>query len=125
MAVSTEIYKESDGQALNVTLSYPTQGKAVAYVNGWLGITERSGNSGEQVGLSIGRVEYQFEVPSGLAVAIGEVVRIDLTALGSAHTPPSAAYNKSAASATNIDLFKATAAKDANNVVTGVLIANA
>lgn len=125
MAVSTQIHKHSDGKSLDVTLSYPTEGKAVAYVNGWLGITERSGNSGEQVGLSINRVEYQFEVPSGLAVAIGEVVRIDLTALGSAHTPPSAAYNKSAASATNIDLFKATAAKDANNVVTGILIANA
>lgn len=125
MAISTGVHKESDGRALPVTLSYPTEGKAVAYVNGWLGITERSGNSGEEVALSVARFEYQFEVPSGLAVAKGEVVRIDLAQLGSAHTPPSAAYNKNAASATNIDLFKATAAKDGNNVVTGILIANA
>jgi hypothetical protein len=123
MAVGTGVWKERDGKAVDVTLQYATEGMAVAYVQGWLGITNRSGNSGENVALSIARTEYQFEVPAALAVSKGEIVRIDLAQLGTNHTPPDAAYNKNAASATNIDLFKATAAKDANNVVTGILLA--
>lgn len=123
MTAGTQVWKESDGDSVEVTLSYVTQGNAVAYVNGWLGITSRGGNSGDAVVLQIERTEYQIEVPASLSVSKGQIVRIDLTQLGSAHTPPDAAFNTNAASATNINLMKATADKDANNVVTGILLA--
>lgn len=123
MAVGTEVWKESDGEAVNVSLIYTVVANAVAYADGWLGITRRSGNSGETVAMDIARQEYQFEVPASLAVSKGEIVRIDLTQLSTNHMPPNACYNKNAASATNIDLFKATGNKLANNVVTGILLA--
>ena len=123
MAVGTEVYKESDGKSVPVTLQYTTAAEAVAYVGGWLGITVTGGQSGDTVSLQIERQEYQFEVPSSLAVAVGEIVRINLASLGSDHQPDDAAYNKNAESATNINLFKATSAKDGNNVVTGILLA--
>lgn len=123
MAVGTVVWKESDGEAVDVTLSYTTVANAVAYVQGWLGITKRGGVSGDVVALEIVNQEYQFEVPAALAVAKGEIVRIDLTALSTNHQPPDACYNKNAESATNINLFKATAAKTAAHVVTGILLA--
>lgn len=116
-------WKESDGQSVNVDLIYAVAGQRVAYVNGWLGITNEAKPSGYTIALNIARQEFQFEVPAGLAVSKGEIVRIDLTQLSTNHEPPSACYNKSAESATNINLFKATANKSSNNIVTGILLA--
>jgi hypothetical protein len=125
MAVGTEVYKESDGKSVGVTLGYATAAEAVAYIQSWLGITARGGKSGEPDTLAISQQEYQFEVPASLAVTKGQVVCIDLTnvAAWNSHQPPEAAYNTNAASATNLRLFKATAAKDANHVVTAILLA--
>lgn len=123
MTAGTQVWKESDGKSVEVSLSYTTLSDSVAYVNGWLGITSRGGASGDSVVLQIDRTEYQIEVPASLSVSKGQIVRIDLTQLGSAHTPPDAAFNTSAESATNINLMKATAAKDSANVVTGILLA--
>lgn len=116
-------WNESDGEAVDVSLIYTVAGQRVAYVQGWLGITNYPGLSGNTISMSIARQEYQFEVPAGLTVAKGEIVRIDLTALSTNHEPPSGCYNKNAESATNINLFKATAAKSSNNIVTGILLA--
>jgi hypothetical protein len=117
-----DTHKESDGRAVTVALSYTIESNMVVYAQGFLGISARSGDSGDSVALSIDRQEYQFTVPSGLSVSKGDIVRLDTTAITGTHIPPDAAYNKNALSATNINLFKATSDKDANHVVTGILL---
>ncbi|HRF96994.1 MAG TPA: hypothetical protein PLZ51_17420 [Aggregatilineales bacterium] len=116
-------YDETDGQALNVALVSTVEANDVVYAEGWLGVSAGNGDSGDSVALTIARTERQFVVPSGLAVAKGAIVCIDTTAISGTNIPPDGAYNTSAQSATNLPLFKATAAKDANHVVTGILLA--
>jgi hypothetical protein len=116
-------YDESDGKSVTVALVSTVGANDVAYANGWLGISAGDGDSGDSVALTIARTERQFVVPSGLAVSKGDIVRIDTTAISGTNIPPDNAYNKNAESATNINLFKATADKDANHVVTGILLA--
>lgn len=116
-------YFEGDGKSVTVTLSYATPNNQVAYVSQWLGITAQSGASGDSVALTVDHREYQFTVPAGLTVNAGDVVYIDTSdsSLSSAHVPGDAAYSTSAGS-NKVALFKATAAKDGNNVVTGILL---
>jgi len=123
MPVGKDTYDESDGKSVDVTLSYTIEANAVVYAQAFLGISAQSGDSGDSVALRVDRREYQFTVPSGLSVSKGDIVRLDTTAITNTHIPPDAAYNKNAESATNINLFKATSAKDANHVVTGILLA--
>ncbi len=118
-----DTYGESDGKSVTVALISTIEANDVVYANGWLGISVADGNSGDRVALTIARTEYQFVVPSGLSVSNGDIVRLDTTAISATNIPPDNAYNKNALSATNINLFKATADKDANNVVTGILLA--
>lgn len=117
-----DTHKESDGNSVTVTLTHTIQANAVIYAQGFLGISARSGDSGDSVAISLDRHEYQFTVPSGLSVSKGDIVRLDTTAITDTHIPPDGAYNKNVLSATNINLFKATSNKDANNVVTGILL---
>lgn len=115
---------ESDGRAIQVTLSYNTDAKAVAWVEGWLGITGQSGASGETVSLSIDRREYQFTVPASLTVNKGDVVYITVSAVTGTHMPPDSAYSTTAGSG-KIALFKATSDKNTtNHSVTGILLPN-
>lgn len=118
-----DTYDESDGESVTVSLISTVDANDVIYANSWLGISAGDGVSGGSVALTIARTERQFVVPSGLAVAKGAIVCIDTTAISGTNIPPDGAYNTSAQSATNIPLFKATAAKDANHVVTGILLA--
>lgn len=117
-------YQESDGESVIVTLVSTVEANMVVLANGFLGISNRSGDSGGSVALTIDRREYQFTVPSGLAVSKGDIVRIDTTAVTGTNIPPSGAYNKNALSATNINLFKATEDKNGTtHVVCGILLA--
>jgi hypothetical protein len=120
-AVGKKVYKESDGKAINVTLSYTVEALQVAVVESWAGITMESGDSGETIALEIqAGVERQLEVPSTLAVAKGDIIYLTVATL-TGHTPQDAAYTTSAG-AGKIAFAKATAAKDANNVVTVVML---
>lgn len=117
-------YQESDGKSVDVSLVSTVEANMVVLANGFLGISNRSGDSGQSVALSIDRREYQFTVPSGLPVAKGDIVRIDTTLVTGTNIPPSGAYNKNALSATNINLFKATEDKNGTtHVVCGILLA--
>lgn len=123
MAVTTTSthHKESDGKAVTVALTSSVLKGRPIYAQGWLGITGGAGDSGDNVALDILPQEYQFDVPSSLSVAKGQIVRVDITQL-TGHYITDAGYNTSAASATNLSLFKATMDKDANNIVTGILL---
>lgn len=111
---------ESDGNSVTVSLTAAVLANQVAYVDGWLGITSRSGSSGESVALRVEDREFQFTVPSGLTVAKGDTVYITVATVTN-HVPDDAAYTTSSGAGKKA-LFKATAAKDANNVVTGILL---
>jgi plastocyanin len=120
MAVGTEVWKESDGKSIHVDLTATVVAKQVAYVDGWAGITVTGGDSGETVALNIERQEYQVEVPSGLTVNKGDTIYLDTDEV-TGHTPNDAAYTTTS-SGTTVPFLKATSDKDANDVVTGILI---
>jgi plastocyanin len=113
---------ESDGAAVTVTLSAAVVKNQVAVVQGWVGITAAAGANGETIALVTTPREYQFTVPAALAVSKGDVVYLDVTDV-TGHTPDSTALY-TAAGSNRIRLFKATRAKDANNIVTGILLGN-
>lgn len=114
-------YFESDGKAVNVTLTATVAKDSVAYVDGWLGIAQKAGVSGDVIALAIDDREYQFKVPAGLAVAKGAIVYITVATV-TGHYPDDEAYTTSAG-AGKLAFFKATAAKDGNDIVTGVMLA--
>ena len=119
---SPNTYFESDGKSVKVTLSYAvTKGQPVV-VEGWLGIADGDGASGEQIAITADDREYQFLVPAGLSVAKGAIVYITVATL-TGHYPDDEAYTTSAG-AGKVAFFKATAAKDGNNIVTGVMLAH-
>lgn len=120
MAVGKNVYKESDGKAVNVDLLYTVEDGQLAVVDGWAGITVESGDSGDNIALDVSQVERQFEVPSTLSVSKGNIVYLEVADV-TGHTPDSTAYSTTAG-AGKIALFKATAAKDANNVVLGIFL---
>jgi hypothetical protein len=113
---------ESDGKAVNVDLLYTVAKGAVIYVDGWLGISGGDGASGEQVALIADDREYQFEVPTGLTVEKGNIVYITVATV-TGHYPDDEAYGTTAGVG-KIAFFKATADKDANDIVTGILLAH-
>lgn len=123
MAAGMNTYLESDGKAVTVSLSYTVGKNEVAVVEGWLGISQGSGDSGEDIALAVDEREYQLEVPSGLDVSKGDIVYIDVTDL-TGHTPDDAAYATSGG-ANLVAFMKATADKDANDIVTGIMLAKA
>lgn len=119
----SQAYFESDGKAVNVTLDAGDVAKgAVIYADGWLGLAGEDALSGETLALIADDREYQFKVPAGLAVAKGAIVYITVATV-TGHYPDDEAYTTSAG-AGKLAFFKATAAKDSNNIVTGVMIAH-
>jgi hypothetical protein len=118
--VGKNVYKESDGRAVNVDLLYTVEAEQLIVADGWAGVTVEAGVSGETIALDVAPVERQLEVPSTLSVAKGDIVYLEVADV-TGHTPDSTAYSTSAGSG-KIALMKATAAKDANNVVTGIML---
>lgn len=114
-------YKESDGNSVVVALSYTVDKGDVVVAEGWIGIANADGDSGEQIALSVDDAEYQLTVPAGLTVNKGDIVYVTIADL-TGHIPDDTAYTTSAG-AGKVAFLKATAAKDANNVVLGIMIA--
>ena len=114
-------YLESDGKAVDVDLTSTVGKNQVAVVAGWLGVSQASGDSGDTVALAVDDREYQFTVPDTLDVSKGDIVYVEVADL-TGHIPDDAAYGTTAGAGL-IAFFKATMDKDANNVVTGIMIA--
>lgn len=116
-------YFESDGKAVNVTLNNGAVNKgAVIVAEGWVGIAGEDALSGETLALIVDDREHQFIVPVGLAVAKGAIVYITVATI-TGHYPDDEAYTTTAG-AGKVALFKATAAKDAVNMVPGIMLAH-
>lgn len=115
-------YFESDGKAVNVTLTATVAKGAVAVVEDWVGIAGSDGDSGDTIALAVDDREYQFEVPAGAGVTKGEIVYITLATI-TGHYPDDEAYTTTAG-AGKVAFFKATSDQDANNIVTGIMLAH-
>lgn len=120
MAANETVF-ESDGKAVDVSLLATVKKSQVAYVDGWLGLTHASGDSGDSIALAADRREYQFEFPSGFSASIGDTVYVDSADLTDTHTPSVTAYSTSSG-AGKVALCKLTSAVDANYVATGILM---
>jgi len=120
MAVGKKTWKESDGKAVNVTLVSTVQSQQVIYAEQWVGVAVGSGDSGDTIAMDVDQVERQFEVPSTLTVNKGDIVYLTL-ANRTGNVFADNAYSTSAG-AGKVAFFKATATKDANNVVTGIVL---
>jgi hypothetical protein len=118
----TTTYFESDGKAVNVTLTTTVAKGAVIYAEGWLGIAGSDGESDDVIACIVDDREYQFEVPTGLTVNKGDIVYITVATVTGEY-PDDEAYTTTAGAGKRA-FFKATAAKDANDIVTGVMIAH-
>lgn len=119
----TATFFESDGKALNVTLNNGAVVKGAVFVaEGWVGIAGEDAASGDTLALICDDREHQFIVPVGLAVAKGAIVYITVATI-TGHYPDDEAYTTTAG-AGKVAFFKATAAKDAGNMVTGILLAH-
>lgn len=118
----SQAYLESDGKAVNVSLTAAVIAGAVTYAEGWLGVAGGDGASGDTIALAVDDREYQFKVPAGLSVSKGTIVYITV-ATTTGHYPDDEAYTTSSG-AGKWAFFKATAAKDSNNIVTGIMIAH-
>lgn len=113
---------ESDGKAVNCLATAAVAKGSLVYIEAWLGIAGGDAASGESVAVVVDDREYQFVVPASLSVSKGDIVYITVATI-TGHYPDDEAYGTSAG-AGNIALFKATADKDANNIVTGIMLAH-
>jgi hypothetical protein len=113
---------ESDGKAVNVDLLYAVVKDAVIYVEGWLGIAGEDGASGDTIALIADNREWQVEVPTGLSVSKGDILYITVATV-TGHYPDDEAYTTSAGGG-KVAFLKATADKDANDIVTGIMLAH-
>lgn len=113
---------DNDGKSVGVTLSYTVLKNQLAVVEGWLGVSSGSGDSGDRVALQCDDRAYQFTVPSALAVVKGDIVYITVADL-TGHVPDDTAYTKTAG-AGKVALFKAMEDQDDNDVVVGKMLAS-
>lgn len=122
-ASNNPIYLAGAGKSVTVTVVESVLKGELILAQGWLGIAAADATSGNSVALIVDNREYQFKVPATLSVAKGQIVYIDTTAVTNNH-PTDAAWSTSPGT-NRVALFKATMDKDANNVVTGIMLANA
>lgn len=120
VAATTSHYLEQDDDAVDVRYGADVVKDQLAYVDGFLGITNQAGTSDGYGSLTVDDRAYQFSVPSTLSVSKGDTVWIDITDL-TGHTPNDSAYYTSTGS-NRIRLFRAIEDKDSNNVVSGFLM---
>lgn len=113
---------ESDGKAVNVALLYEVAANSVIYAEGWLGLAGEDGVSGDTIALIADNREYQVEVPVGLTATKGLILYITV-ATSTGHYPDDEAYTTTAG-AGKIAFMKLTSDKDANNIVTGIMLAH-
>lgn len=100
----------SDGKAVDVVADKAIEKDKLVVVQGFHGIAMANASSGDEVALEIALREHTAVVPAGLAVAKGALLY--LTSAGVFSTTASG----------NRLVGKATSAKDANNVITFVLL---
>lgn len=108
-----------DGKSVNVTLKATvTKGDDIvgpARTNdGFFGFPFEDGVSGDSIAIDISQREYELEVPEGVTAAKGDVLYLDASTGAVTNTAES-----------NIPFLKVTVAKDASDIVWGILLPQA
>jgi TctA family transporter len=121
MAVGLDTHRSSYARSVTLPLSYTVLADQIALINGFVGITETSGDSGDSIALDIERQVIEVELPSALVstLAVGEIVYV-IEANVTGHTFDDNAFTKTATS--NKAFLKVTELISAT-VVAGVLLA--
>ncbi len=120
MAVGEAIHIKN-GDSVDVTLSYTVAKNRIAVVQGWLGVTNNDGDSGDQISLSVDDREYSVIVPAALDPAVGDILYVTVATV-TGHYPDDAALTTTAGSG-KLAFLKITKVKDANNVLRGIMVA--
>jgi hypothetical protein len=107
-------YKETDGMSVDVELIYTISGERPILVDGLVGLPFQSGDSGDTVAMRADGSVHQWQAPSGLSLAIGDTVYVDISDAGSNHDVPDAAFTTTSGGDT-VALFKVLTEKDADN----------
>lgn len=100
----------SDGKTVRVTPQATYTKGSPLYVDDWAGIALTSGSSGEEVALEIAQREHEIVVGAGVTANKGDILYIH------------ADHTVDATSSAGVAFMKVTVAKDANNVVWGILL---
>lgn len=112
---------ESDGLALHVDLLYTVTNNQLIYVDGWLGIAQEDGVSGDMIALNVDRREYQLIVPTSVALEKGDILYITVANV-TGHTLNDNAYSKTSG-AGKVAFFKCTMDQDLDTgLVTGIML---
>lgn len=110
---------ESDGKSVTLTATADVIAKRLAIINGWVGVATRTVESGDMVSLDISTREYQLQVPAAFNPAVGAIIWINPADI-TGHNIDDTSYTTTAADGL-IALMKVTQAKNASNVLTGIL----
>lgn len=100
----------SDGKAVDVVVAAAVTKGSPVVAEGWHGVAMADAASGETVALEVAAREHEFTVGGGVTAAKGDILYL---------TSAGAFTNTSSG---NRPFIKVTVAKDANNVVWGILL---
>lgn len=118
--MAQEYYKETDGNAVDVTLTHSISGQKPILVNDIPGFPYESGDSGDMRALSADGAVYRVQIPAGLTPEIADTIYVDTTAV-TEHEIPDAAYTTTSSGDT-VPFLKVLTEKDANNWIDAKLI---
>lgn len=122
MAVG-QTHKEGMGEstnAVNVDLLYTVAKDRLIVADGWLGVADANGESGEAISMSINDVERQIWLPADFAGVKGDLVFITVATV-TGHYPDDAAYTKTAG-AGKLLYAKLTSDQDDNDIATAIVL---
>jgi predicted RecA/RadA family phage recombinase len=100
----------SDGKAVEVTLLEATTKDSLVLVDGFIGFAMQDGSSGDVIALEIAQREFEITVDGAITAAKGDILYMDSSG------------DISNTASGNTPFMKVTSAKDANNVVWGILL---
>ena len=121
MATNLPVFEESDGRAVHVGLLYTVAADTLVYADGFFGVAEKGGSSGDTIALSIESVEYQIELPSGLTPTKGAILYAAAPSGYTSNEVQSADLSTSSGSG-KVPVFKVTGVKDSAGIATVILL---
>ena len=113
---------DADGKSVTLPITATVVKDRVVVIDGWVGVSNGSGNSGDSVAVGIDLVERQLEVPSGFDPAVADIIYVTIATI-TGHYPDDAAYTNSSG-AGKIALGKVTVAKGSTDIVNYITLPN-
>lgn len=99
----------SDGKAVDLDITSDVEKGDIVVAESWHGIAQHDASSGETVAVEIAAREHEIEVGEGITAAKGDILYVDSNGDITDDSGDTA-------------FMKVTSAKDANNIVWGILL---